>query len=138
MSVIVGRNGKIAISTAGVTYYDLGKVVDGSLDISSDVADATTNDSGGWKEGEYADAQGALSVTMKYDSSNTGQKALIDEMCTNRAKVYFRFRPAEAAGELQWIFLATLDSVGVSMSTGDVEELSISGASSGAVACSAQ
>lgn len=138
MSVIVGRNGRVAASTNGTDYDDLGKVVSAELTITSDIADSTTNDSGGWKEGEYADAQGALSVTMKYDSSNTAQKRIIDEMHTNRTKVWFRFRPEEATGELQWIFLATVSEAGVSIATGEVEEFSCSGESSGIVAVSSQ
>ena len=138
MAIILGRNSKIAVSTDDSTYNDLGKVLSGSLSIDTDVADATTNDSAGFKEGEYADQQASVEATMKYDSSNTGQAALLTEVCTNKTKLWFRVRPKEAVGEKQWKFLATVESLGTDFSTGEVEELSCSAVSSGAVTMSAQ
>lgn len=138
MAIIIGRKAKVATSTDDSTYNDLGKVISGTLSITDDIADSTTNDSNGYKEGEYADQQASLDLTMKYDGSNTAQQQLIDEKCTNRSKLYFRIRPEETSGEEQWKFLATLDDISVDFSTGEVEELSITASSSGTITNSTQ
>lgn len=137
MGINIGRKARIAFSTDGVAYNDLGKVLSGDFDDSSDIADATTNDSLGFKEGEYADSQVTIDVVMKYDSSNTAQAALIQAK-QNKVKGYLRFRPSEETGELQWIALFTLDTASISTSTGEVEELNVSATSSGTVAKSSQ
>jgi len=138
MAIIIGRNSKIAVSTDDITYNDIGKITSGSMGTTIDIADATTNDSGGFKEGEYADQQASVDVTAKYDSSNTAQGQILDEFYTNRSKLYFRIRPEESAGEREWKFLATLSDVSIDMSTGEVEEISITADSSGAITIATQ
>ena len=138
MAIIVGRNSRIATSTDGATYHDIGKLTSGSLGFAIDIADATTNDSAGFKEGEYADAQASLDATFKFDSSNTSQGQILTEAFTNKTKIYFRVRPKVLAGEKQWVFLATIGDLTLDMSTGEVEEMSLSATSSGAVTISNQ
>lgn len=140
MAIILGRNAKVAASTDNfvASDEDLGKVLNGTMDISTDIADATTNDSSGFKEGEYADQQMSVDVTMKFDAANAGQQLIIDEVCTNRSKLYIRIRPIEAGGAEQWLALCTIDSMTLDFSTGEVEELSFTASSSGTVSNTTQ
>lgn len=138
MAIIIGRRSKIAVSINDVTYNDIGKVMSGSLGSSIDIADATTNDSGGFKEGEYADQQATVDVTAKYDSANLGQAAILTEVYTNRAKVWIRIRPEVSVGQKEWKFLATIDDATIDASTGEVEEFSFTGSSSGTITIGTQ
>jgi len=140
MSIILGRNAKVAASTDNfvASDEDLGKVLSGTLDISTDIADATTNDSNGYKEGEYADQQASIDVTMKFDASDAGQQLLIDEVGSNRNKLYLRVRPIETGGAEQWIATFTINSISLDFSTGEVEELSFTASSSGTITNSTQ
>lgn len=132
MATIIGRNLKVAISDDDITYVDLGRVLDGSLDVADDIADETTNDSGGFKEGKYADSQATLDVTLKYDSANAGQINLINAKTAKQQK-FFRFRPEETSGELEWRFKANIPSLTVDTSTGEVEEMSATMESTGTI-----
>lgn len=138
MAIIIGRNAVIASSTDDAAYNDIGKVTSLSMSMTSDIADATTNDSGGYKEGEYADQQLSVDVTVKYDSSNTAQGQVLTEVFTNQSKLYLRIRPEESTGEQEWKALFTIDDLSVDMSTGEVEEMSFTGSSSGTVTVSTQ
>jgi hypothetical protein len=131
---IIGRNAKLSTSTDGSTYYDAGYVLSANKGGSMDLADNTTNDSGGYKENVYADQQTTFDVTVKYDSSNTSQLQMIDEFYSNHAGIYIRFRPQTSSGvEKQWIALCRISSLNIDTSTSDVEEMSVTFESTGTV-----
>jgi len=133
MSKIIGRSCDVAISAAGSSYTELGEIMSASLSVSDDVADATTNDSGGFKEGMYADSQASLDVTMKYSKADAGQ-ALLYTAKFAKTLYYFRVRPlASAAVEYEFIFQGLITDLTLDASTGDVEELSASIQSSGTI-----
>ena len=71
MAMIVGRNAKVAISSNGSSWSDIGRVTSASLSLSDDLADATSNDSGGYKESLYADTQGTLDFSFTVEGSNS-------------------------------------------------------------------
>jgi hypothetical protein len=137
MATIIGRNTKVAISAAGATYTEIGKITSASLSYSDDIADETNNDSGGFKEGKYADSQATLDIQCKFDSSDAGQVLLLAAK-TSKTGYYFRFRPAAATGERQIIFVGLVESYDVDTSTGEVSDLAASISSTGAIATSIQ
>jgi len=138
MGKIIGRLARAAISTDGVTYTDIGEVKTIGLDTSHDLADATTNDSAGWKEEKAADSQVSLEVSGKYDSANAGQVILMAAAFA-KTQVYLRFRPQVSSGvEKQVVFLSNISNYKVNTATGDVEEFSCSVRSTGAVTYATQ
>jgi len=137
MAKMIGRHFTMEVSTGGVTYTTVGEVNTDSLDVNNDLADSTTNDSGGAKEEMYADSQTSGEVSGKYDSGNAGQ-ILVMAAALNKTQLYCRFRPRTASGEKQFVFLANLANWKTSGSTGDVREFSVSVRSTGAVTYSGQ
>jgi phosphoserine phosphatase SerB len=77
MATIIGRNLKVAISTDGTTYYDLGKVTSGGISISTDMADETNNDSAGWKEEKVADKLGVTRLRVNKALSEARARGLV-------------------------------------------------------------
>ena len=138
MSGTIGRLAKVAVSTDGSTYTDIGVVKSANKSSSTDIADDTTNDSNGYKEGVYADQQMSIDVTARYDSTDAGQTLLMDEYYTLKSKIYVRYRPYESTGAKEWKFLATIDDLSVDTSTGDVEEMSFTATSTGTITMSNQ
>jgi len=137
MATIIGRNAKLATSTDGVTYYDIGKATSIGQSWATDMADETNNDSAGYKEEQYADSQLTFDVSGKYDSSDTGQSALMD-CAFNKTKVYFRFRPTTGVGEQEWLFQGHCADFSLDSETGSVEDFSATVNSSGTVTKQAQ
>jgi hypothetical protein len=135
----IGRRAKVAVSTDDVNYLDVGLVKSANLSSATDVADDTTNDSNGFKEGLYADAQSTLAVTARYDDTEPGLIAIMDEYFTLKSKLYIRYRPTgDVSGDKQWIFLATIDDFNMSTSTGESEECDFTATSTGAINMSNQ
>ena len=132
MAVIVGRNARVAESATDSGYTEIGKIMSVAYNFSNDIADSTSNDSAGFKEGEYADAQMTLEITCRYDRADTSQIQLIDD-CNGKNKRFLRFRPEATSGQREFRAQYTIDSFSLDTSTGDVEEVTFSCSSSGAV-----
>ena len=137
MAMIVGRNAKVAISSNGSSWSDIGRVTSASLSLSDDLADATSNDSGGYKESLYADTQGTLDFSFKYEDGDTGQDALYLAKNT-KATYYFRFRPQESSGENQWVFQGNIEDLSFDTETSTVGEASCTVQSTGTITKSDQ
>lgn len=132
MAKQLGRNAVIAVSSNGVTYTDVGNVLSISFDVATDKAESTDADSGGAKEELQTDEQASLDITARYNVADAGQLLLFAEEAA-KAVLYYRVRPKEATGEREWVFQGNLNSLSVSAPYADVEELSVSVTSTGAI-----
>jgi len=132
MTTKIGRLAKVAISDTDSSYTDIGKITSASLSFAHDIADETNNDSGGYKEAQYADSQASLDLSFKYDSADSGQAELLTGHAA-KSKKWVRFRPDETAGELEYRFQATIDDATVDTETGSVEDGSATISSTGTV-----
>lgn len=130
----IGRLATASVSTdGGATWDSIGEVKTLGLSISHDLADATTNDSGGWKEEQYADSQLSFEMAGKYDGADVGILALLDA-AHNKTQITMRMRPKTDSGvEKEWQFLANISDFKVDTSTGDIEDYSCSVRSTGTV-----
>ena len=137
MSHIIGDVGKIAVSTDGITYIDLGGVTSVDQDITNDAVDTTDFDSLGWKEKLYGNSEASLSITMNYDEVDAGQAILV-AAAVGKTGLYFRYRPEELATKDQFIFQGVLTSLSDGSPQGDKVEMTADVESNGVVAKSAQ
>jgi hypothetical protein len=137
MATIIGRSKKVAISTNGSSYTDIGKIIDATVALAHDLADETTDDSAGWKESKFADSQLTLTISGKFNSSDTGQGMLITA-ATGKTTYYFRWRPDEVGGERQIIMQGNVESFDREGSTGEVQTFSATIQSTGTVTESTQ
>lgn len=132
MATIVGRHAKVAISSDGISYTDIGKVTSASMSLDTDILDETNNDSGGYKESQYGDSQASLDVSFKFNSGDGGQADLFDSY-DQKLPRYFRFRPEESAGEIEYSFQGRVSSISMDTETGAVEDGSFTVESTGTI-----
>jgi predicted secreted protein len=102
MALVAGRVGKIAVSSdGGSTYVDVGGVKDATLNASKAMLDATTKDSGAYKEFEDGHKEATIELTLSWDDSATGldagQEKIVDAFEGNSA-LLARFRMEEGSG----------------------------------------
>lgn len=132
-----GRLGKIAVSTDGVSYTDVGGVNSLSSSDDAEEIDATDFDSAGFKEGEYGETQISLSVTVLRDEADAGQD-IVRTAKNAKNLLYCRYRPYENAGSDQKIFQATVVTLGESNERNALVEETYEFRSSGTVTYSTQ
>ena len=132
MSGTVGRNAKVAVSSADSSYTELGKIKSANLSGTNDRADSSNNDDAGWNTGEVAQKERSLAVTFVYDETDSGQEELRTAFEAS-AKLWFRFRPQASSGENEWRFQATVDDLNLNTEMGSIEESDFTATSDGAV-----
>ncbi len=77
MATKVGRLALIDISTDGGTVYNtIGRLVDGTVEMTTDEIDYSSHDSGGFREFEAGLTSGQITATFVYDEDETEQEAL--------------------------------------------------------------
>ena len=101
-SAIPGFDGQVLISDdAGVTFNKLGELRDMTINIEAELIDATSHDSGGWREFIAGLKNWTISHEGLYIQTNVGQadarKALL-----NDTKIKVRFRPKDLATKIQF------------------------------------
>ena len=130
MAISLGTASTVHIAVDGdtPTYALLGKVTSGELTITTDIAEGTNNDSGGFKEFLYADTDYALSGTVKYDAADAQQTALFTACATrsdaDATYLTVRVRPSVVSSAEQWAFRALCTSFKINMSHGEVNTAS--------------
>lgn len=132
MAISLGTSSTVEIAIDGdtPTYATLGKVTSGTLTVSTDTAEGTNNDSGGFKEFLYADTNYELQVDVKYDAADTVQTNLFTAVATRSAAdatyMTARVRPSVGSGLEQWVFRVLCTSFSISMAHGEVNTASFS------------
>lgn len=76
MAVILGRIQKAAFNDGG-GYDEIGKIVDGSLEVDSAEVNVSTHDSGAWEEFLQGRGNMTMSLSCLYDEADAGQEACI-------------------------------------------------------------
>lgn len=111
MSKVSGRLGKLAVSTDGSAYTDVGEVTSITPGGSHETEDATSFSSSGNKENDYGESQHSLSVDYLYDEADGGQD-IIRTSFQNKTKLYYRYRPAgDTTDTEQRVFQGKIDSL---------------------------
>ena len=137
MATVIGRNATLEESADNITYLPVAKGTSISMTVSDDIADETNNDSGGFKEGQYADSQANIDATAKYNNADAGQNNVIAAKIAKTAH-WLRFRPEGAlVGGRQFVAQYLLPDVTIDTETGAVEDLSITAESTGILTVSA-
>ena len=134
MAVKLGRISKLAISLdAGVTFADIGKLVDCSLALTTQEVEFTNHDSAGYREFLAGFIEGTMDGSARYDEANVPQNELIDTFDSTPASTFtswpniqLRFRPEEASGEDEYTWNAICTSLTIDTTNEDVDGLSFS------------
>ena len=111
MAKVSGRSGKLAVSTDGSAYTEVGEVESIRLTSSHEDEDPTSFTSAGYKEADYGETQLSLAATYKYDEADAGQD-IIRTSNQNKTRIYYRVRPAgNTTGNEQIVFQGKIDSL---------------------------
>lgn len=134
MADIKGSAAKLAASSDGVSYTDVGGVKDISLSHSAGTIDVNDFDQATWDQHLVDRMNAVLNATMNYDEADAGQD-LIRTAATTGAQYYFRYRPAgDGSGSKDEIILqGTITSMEDTSADGSPAEMSVSVQSTGAV-----
>jgi hypothetical protein len=131
MAKKIGRLTDVAISNADSSYTEIANIKSAEFAINRALADATDNDSGGNKDGLYADAQRTISLTANYDIADAGQLELVTA-AEGGTTVWLRLRPEATAGEREWRQAFLIASLTKPSETAAVQELTATFESTGA------
>lgn len=97
------RLGKLAVSTDGVSYSDVGELTSCNISFDKDRADATSYDDSGYKNEVAVLQMATVSGEGNYDETDAGQVILLTAL-NNQTAIYFRWRPLGDAVVKEWIF----------------------------------
>lgn len=133
-----GFNAKLAVSTdGGTTYTDIGELREVTLTLEADEIDATSKDSGSWREFIPGLKQWGGSAAGLYLQANAGQDAVYNAL-VNGTTVKLRFRPRAGAGNDQFIGDAIITSYEPSAPLDDAIAVNIAFRGTGALVNSVQ
>lgn len=95
---IAGYNALMYISTdGGTTYNKVGELKDVTLTVERETIDATSHDSGGWKENIAGLGSWSASAEALYVDADAGQDAVYNAL-VNGTLAKFRFLPKTGTG----------------------------------------
>jgi predicted secreted protein len=90
---LAGYNGVLSISTDnGSSYQVIGELRDVELTIDTDMLDATSHSSAGWKEKVAGNAQWTATAGALYVNADAGQAGVVSAL-SGKTKCKFRFDP---------------------------------------------
>lgn len=122
----IGRGSVVKIATVAIQ-----NITSCEASGSFDLADDTTNSSGGYKENAYADHGLSLSVTAKYAETG-GIQDVLDEIFTpTTAGLTYNYIPV--SGGYDYSFTGRIADWNISSSTGETIEISFTVQSSGTI-----
>ena len=113
MAKTSGRFGSLEVSAGESTLIFVGELTSLEYSESHETEDATTFDSGGYKQSDYGSTQAALSATWQRDEADAGQD-LIRAANEKKERVQLRYRPFNNPGQKQKLFWAKINSLSVS------------------------
>lgn len=123
MATSLGRNAKLAVSTNGTTYNDLGEMKTCSLSADKSMADITSYDDAGWEDQRPVSRSVNVSFEMNYDESNVAQANLATAIM-GESLLYFRYRPDGDGGSAKEIIFSGYPTGEINSDGGDVNQLS--------------
>ncbi len=97
-AAITGYSALVAISTDGTTYNNIGEIRDCTLNVEGDAIDATSHDSGGWKEFIAGLKSWSVDGDALYIDVDAGQDAVYAAL-DGGTLLYIRFRPKTGTGK---------------------------------------
>lgn len=99
------RLGKLAVSTDGNSYTDVGELTSCNISFDKDRADATSYDDSGYKNEVAVLQMVTVSGEGNYDETDAGQVILLTAL-NNQTAIYFRWRPlgTDVGSNKEWIF----------------------------------
>jgi predicted secreted protein len=90
---LAGYNGVLSISTDnGSSYQVIGELRDVELTIDTDMLDATSHSSAGWKEKVAGNAAWSATAGALYVNADAGQAGVVSAL-SGKTKCKFRFDP---------------------------------------------
>lgn len=98
-----GRKSKVQISDFDpISFINLGRVVDATLNLNVDELDITSHDSGATREfiPNFSDA--TLDISMRYDETDAGQVKLISKVLPTPVLFKIQFDPVSGAGHVRY------------------------------------
>ena len=90
MACIAGRKSKIQISSDNITFYNLGKMVDASLDTDIDELECTSHDSAD-REFIRNFRSSTMSLTLRWCETDAGQGIVWDNVFGALESFYIQF-----------------------------------------------
>jgi predicted secreted protein len=137
MAHAVGKSSKLAVSTDGISYTDVGGLTSVDSDQANDTADTSDFDSAGHKEQVYTFDQNKLSVSGHIDEADTGFDMLLTSLFS-KTILYYRYRPETGSGKKQYVFQGLIESLKHSSPHDGVIDYTLDVSSTGAVTKSNQ
>jgi len=127
------RLGKLAVSTNGSAYTDVGELKSCNLALDKDMADSTSYDDSGYKSEVAVLQQVTISGSCNYDEADAGQTILLTSI-NAQTQIYFRWRPLgdDVGTDKEYIFQGN-PTGSIDGEVGGLLELSFDAASSGTV-----
>lgn len=137
-AAIAGMTATLEISSDGGASYDkIGECKDITLSVSAEEIDATSMDSGGWKEFIPGLMEWTAETEALYVGADVGQESLYNAL-TGRTPVKIRFRPKVGTGHDQFTGDAIITSWSVAAPLSDAAASSLSFRGTGVLARVAQ
>jgi predicted secreted protein len=90
---IAGYNGRMYISTdGGSTFIEFGELKDVTLSVKTDMGDATSHASAGWKDKKPLNSEWSAKASGLKVTTDAGQAAIVSAL-TGKTRCKFRFDP---------------------------------------------
>jgi hypothetical protein len=131
MAVLLGRVQTAAFNDGG-GYDEIGKIVDGSLELESAEVTITNHDSGLWEEFLQGRSNATMTLSCRYDETDAGQEAALAAWTAQTAGTC-RFRMGGAAGTKQYSASAFVKSAPLNAPNDDAADLQLTFRLTGAI-----
>lgn len=131
MAVILGRIQTAAFNDGG-GYDEVGKIIDGSLELDSAEVTVTSHDSGQWEEFLQGRENATATLGVRYDEADAGQEACLAAFIAQTMGT-FRFRMGGAGGTKQYSASAFVKGAPMSAPNDDAADLQLTFRLTGAI-----
>lgn len=131
MAVILGRVQTAAFNDGG-GYDEVGKIVDGSLEVESAEVATTSHDSGVWEEFLQGRNSATVTLSVRYDEADAGQDACLAAWVAQTMGT-LRFRMGGAGGSKQYSGSAFVKSAPMSAPNDEAADLQLTFRMTGAI-----
>lgn len=137
MAVILGRIQKAAFNDGG-GMDEIGRIVDGSLELDSAEVNVTSHDSGQWEEFLQGRANGQVTLNCRYDEADAGQAACLAAWTAQTVgSARFRMR-GNTSGAQEWTASAFVKAVPMNAPNDEAADLQLTFRLTGAITAAAQ
>lgn len=118
-----GKDAALAISSDGVTYVDVGGVMDITVNVSNELAEVTDKDSNGHKEYISGLDDATVDLSIRWEEDDAGQADLLAAFFAKTIR-YYRVRPETTATATEYLCQGFVSEHSTEMPTDDAISVS--------------